>query len=200
MYQNQVSFIIFLAIISNILSYFSKFIKISEIIPHFILGIILSLPSIGVTKNNKKILESFADLGILSLMLLAGLESSIGNFYKKDIIIIALFTFLIPFIVGFLFLKLLGYSNIECIICGLVLGITAEAVNSKILIDNEFVNTGAGITIIGVGIVDDIIGLLVLLFLLCYLSKNGVNKDIRNYYIINYSIFCRNTYKKEIYR
>ena len=180
MYQNQVSFIIILAICSNILSYLSKFIKISEIIPHFILGIILSLPSFGVTKNNKKILESFADLGILSLMLLAGLESSIGNLYKKkrNIIIIALFTFLIPFIVGFLFLKLLGYSNIECIICGLVLGITAEAVNSKILIDNDFVNSDAGITIIGVGIVDDVIGLLVLLFLLCNLSKNGVNKDI----------------------
>ena len=63
MYQNQVSFIIILAICSNILSYLSKFIKISEIIPHFILGIILSLPSFGVIKNNKKRVLSSEGLG-----------------------------------------------------------------------------------------------------------------------------------------
>lgn len=181
MYQNQVTFIILSIICANIFSYLTEFVNVSEIIPHFIIGIILSLPYFGsVMKNNEKVLEFIADFGILSLMFLAGLESSIGNIEhkKKDILIIAFFTFVIPFITGFLFLKLLGYSNIECIICGLVLGITAEAVNSKILIENNYINSNVGLTIISVGIIDDIIGLLVLLFLLCSFNKNGIKKDI----------------------
>lgn len=181
MYQNQITFIIISIICANISSYLTEFINISEIIPHFIIGIILSLPYFGsVMKNNEKVLEYTADFAILSLMFLAGLESSIGNieYKKKDILVISFFTFVIPFIIGFLFLKLLGYSNLECIICGLVLGITAEAVNSKILIENDYINSDAGLTIISVGIIDDIIGILVLLFLLCSLNRNGVKKDI----------------------
>lgn len=181
MYQNHVTFLIISIICANILSYLTEFINVSEIIPHFIIGIILSLPYFtSVMKNNERILEYTADFAILSLMFLAGLESSIDKIEhkKKDILVISFFTFVIPFITGFLFLKLLGYSNLECIICGLVLGITAEAVNSKILIENNYINSDAGLTIISVGIIDDTIGLLVLLFLLCSLNRNGVKKDI----------------------
>ena len=140
MYQNHITFIIISIICANILSYLSRFFQISDIIPHFLFGIILSLPYFtSIMKNNEKILEYISDFAILSLMFLAGLETSLGDIHhkKKDILIISFFTFFIPFITGFIFLKLLGYSNIECIICGIVLGITAEAVNSKILIEND---------------------------------------------------------------
>ena len=140
--------------------------KYPRVIGQILAGIILGLPifSAWFTPSIKTGIEFLADLGIIFLLLLAGLELNLDKFRKakKDSLMVGLFCVSIPFLLGFVLIKAFGYSNITAFIVGACLSITAEGTTLKVLIDMRALNTKIGTIIVGAGILDDIMGIIFL--------------------------------------
>lgn len=123
-------------------------------------GLILSLPIFrevfDVTAQTN--IEFLSSLGIIFLLFLAGLEINIRKLIKaeSDLAAISIFGVIIPFVIGFCMMKLLGYSYIPALVLGICLSLTAEGTTVKILMDMKALNTKLGTILVGAGVIDDI--------------------------------------------
>ncbi len=177
--ENFIVLAIVLLIISNIVFYISELVKLSPILGLIFIGIISSTNYFkSIILPNKKGIEYLGDLGIILLMFVLGYESSLQRIKKnnKDTIIISLISFILPFILGFGLFMLLGYNLLTCFLVGLVLAITAEVINGKILMELDVLDTDIGSTIISIGLIDSFIGILILSLIICYYAK--MKKDL----------------------
>jgi Kef-type K+ transport system membrane component KefB len=107
------------------------------------------------------VVELLSDLGIIFLLFLAGLGVSWNRMYgaRKDIILIGLFGSFIPFVLGFVTMKVLGYTNLLALIVGVCLSITSEGTKARVLMEMKKLRTKLGATMLGAGVIDDILGL-----------------------------------------
>lgn len=161
--MNVILIIISIIVISYIFLIFTKMLKISSIVSLIIFGVLLGLPGLNeIYVDGHELIFILGDIGLFSLMFLAGLESSWRTLLKeeKDSLYIALFGAIIPFLLGFIIFKIMGFSFTESFIVGICMSITAEATKAKFLIEIKKLNTRLGSTMIGAGIIDDLFGLL----------------------------------------
>ena len=178
--MNTLILIITLIIASNLAVFGANKFHISPVLTLLVFGLILSnnffkkqiLPS-------KSVIDVLGDIGIIAIMFVIGLEMNIDRFKvnTRDTYILAFFCFIIPFIVGFIVFKLMGYSNTQSLIVALVLTVTAEAINGKLLLELDALDTDIGTTIMGIGVIDDFIGIFLFSMILILLS-GSLNKDI----------------------
>jgi len=69
---------------------------------------------------------------------------------------------IVPLLLGFLFLRLLGYSVIASLVFGGALSVTAEGTTVKVLMDANALNTKLGAITVSAGAIDDIFEVLFL--------------------------------------
>ena len=177
--ENFIVLVIILLIISNIIFYISDLVKLSPILGLIFIGIISSTNYFkNIIQPNKKGIEYLGDLGIILLMFVLGYESSLQRLKKnkKDTIVISLISFIFPFIFGFSLFMILGYDLLTSLIVGLVLAITAEVINGKILMELDVLDTDIGSTIIGIGLIDSFIGIIILTLIMYLYGK--IKKDL----------------------
>lgn len=156
--------------ISFALSLLFRRYKYPDVIAQICAGLLLGIPilkNIFFSANN--VVQVFSEIGIIFLLLLTGMEVNYKKLLneKKEIIIVAVFSFIIPFTLGYICMILLGYSKTVAIIVGFALSLTAEGTKLKLLLDYNLIRTKIGEIIIGAGIADDffeIIGLSFVLF------------------------------------
>lgn len=120
----------------------------------------------------------FAEVGILFLLFISGLETSLSKLKKtgKASSFVAVGGVIIPLILGIVSGILLGFSIQESIVIGLILTATSVGVTARTLMDLQVLDTDAGATILGAAVIDDIIGILLLVFVmgLQYTIMNAV--------------------------
>lgn len=144
-----------------------------------VLGMILIGLAIGPTGFNlvqqefdMEILKFFSEIGVVLLMFMAGLETDIEEMKKigKNAFIIALLGVLVPLGMGYgvTYLFYAGEPNIHqvSLILGIILTATSVSVTVITLMDMKKMNTVEGNTILGAAIIDDVIGILLLTFVL----------------------------------
>jgi Kef-type K+ transport system membrane component KefB len=155
--------------------------KYPEVIGQILTGIILGLPFFsGILSGNFSAnIELLSQLGIVFLLLLAGMEINIKRLEKlgKDEFLIALMSAVIPFILGYWGIRLLGYDWLVAIVVGASLSITAEGTTLKVLMDLNQLNTKIGTIILGAGIIDDILEVLLLAMVLI-IAENPAEKTV----------------------
>ena len=107
-----------------------------------------------------------AEIGILFLLFISGLETSFSRLKKtgKSSVFVAIGGVTVPFILGFVFSFLFGFSITDSIVVGLVLTATSVGVTVRTLMDLHVIDTDASTTILGAAVIDDIIGILLLAF------------------------------------
>jgi len=112
--------------------------------------------------------EIFAQLGILFLMFISGLETSLPKLKAmgKNSTYIAIGGVVVPLILGILSGIYFGYSWSVSLVIGLTLIATSVGISVKTLMDLHILHTNSGITILGAAVIDDIIGIILLAFLL----------------------------------
>ncbi|MFH1590420.1 MAG: cation:proton antiporter [archaeon] len=152
-----------------------------RVIGQLLAGILLGIPFIRTvfTPSVMDDISFLADLGIIFLLMLAGMEINIEKLKRseKSAFIIAVFCALVPFSLGFLFAKYIGYSTIVSLILGICLSLTAEGTTLKVLLDMNVLNTKVGTTILGAGIIDDIFEVIFLSIILI-ISHESIEKLI----------------------
>lgn len=110
----------------------------------------------------------FAEVGILFLLFISGLETSISKLKKteKASSFVAIGGVIVPLILGFLAGFFLGFSIQESIVIGLILTATSVGVTARTLMDLHVLNSDVGATILGGAVFDDVIGIILLTFVL----------------------------------
>lgn len=103
-----------------------------------------------------------AELGILFLMFLSGLEINFSelNKVKKPSLFVAVGGVIAPLLFGMLASHVFGFSWHIGLVIGLILVATSVGVPVRVLMDIHKLNTEVGLTILGAAVMDDVIGII----------------------------------------
>jgi Kef-type K+ transport system membrane component KefB len=133
---------------------------IGEIAAGLVLG-----PSLLNLVRTSQALTAIADLGILLLMLLAGMEIDLGRLYRAFTgrnLWISITGFVLPLALGVIGGIALGLDGLRCAFLGLCVAITALPVSIRILMDLGRLDSDVGQRIVSAAIANDVLALLAL--------------------------------------
>lgn len=179
MLDSSLFLIVIVLSVSLIMSEIFYRLKYPRVIGQLVTGIIFSFPLFKVFLNPSLLsdIKFLSDIGIVFLLLLAGMEIDLKKFKKseKDSIIIAISCALLPFVLGIILMKLLGFSNLVAVVVGACFALTAEGTKLIVLLEMKALRTRVGTIMIEAGILDDIfeIGFLALVLML---ANGAVNE------------------------
>ncbi len=120
------------------------------------------------------ILDFLAEIGILFLMFIAGLETNIVQLKAqgKASILAAVMGVFVPLASALVFL-LAGFSFRTTYLIGLTLTATSVSITVMTLIEIQRLNTRSGVTVLGAAVIDDIIAIMLLTFSMIFLTHTG---------------------------
>jgi len=166
-------------------------IKIPTIITMIIVWLLINIPFVnklilqGETEN---LIKFLGDIGLISLMLIAGIWSSIKKMEaeKKESLVISILGLTTPFLLWIWSMLLFWYDIQVAIITGIAISITAEATTAKILFDSKKIKSKIWTAMLEAWIIDDIIGLV------AFITIGFILKTIHttDYLLITTSIFA----------
>jgi len=131
----------------------------------FIFSRVVHLPYINFLSDE---FDAVAEIGILFLMFISGLSMNIQKFksIEKSSTFVAIGGVVIPFLFGYLAGVFFGFSINDSIIIGLILTATSVGITVRTLMDLHILDSHPGAIIIGSAIMDDVIGVILLAFII----------------------------------
>jgi Kef-type K+ transport system membrane component KefB len=133
-------------------------------------GLLLGVSFLGLIEVND-ILKILAEVGIIMLLFEVGLHTDIRRINEagKRAIVVALFGVLAPFIFSFLAAKFFfGLSTEVSLFIGGTLTATSIGITLRVLKDLHQEQSGMAQVVIGAAVIDDIIGVILLVFIYDY--------------------------------
>jgi len=142
----------------------------------FIFSFKLPLPNLNFYSNNPDPFYLLAQIGILFILFISGLETNISKMKRlgKASVSVAIGGVILPLVFGFILGVILGFSIQVSIIIGLILTATSVGVTVRTLMDIGELDSDVGTTILGSAVIDDVIGIVLLAFVLGAESMMGV--------------------------
>ncbi|MDD4878926.1 MAG: cation:proton antiporter [Candidatus Omnitrophica bacterium] len=115
-------------------------------------------PAIG------EVIHDFAEIGVILLMFIAGLETDIKSVLKvgKNAFWAAAGGVILPMGLGTWFSSYMGFPLKESIFIGTILTATSVSITAQTLMEIGAINSKEGSTILGAAIIDDVMGIIVL--------------------------------------
>jgi Kef-type K+ transport system membrane component KefB len=156
--------ILFLLIVSRVAAELAERVGQPAMIGEILAGLILGPALLGLIHPSPE-LTAIADIGLLMLVLLAGMEIDLDQLFdafRGRNLWISIMGFVVPFALGAATGATLGLDAYRTIFVGLCIAITALPVSIRILMDIGRLQTTVGQRIIGAAIANDVIALLVL--------------------------------------
>jgi Kef-type K+ transport system membrane component KefB len=125
----------------------------------------ITLPELDFTTNEFTLM---AEIGILFMMFISGLHTSLPQFKKMGKIssFVAVGGVVAPLLFGMAASIFIGFSLNDGIIIGLILVATSVGVTVRTLLDLNRLDTDVGTAILGSAVIDDILGIVLLAFFL----------------------------------
>src|SRR5438477_10079486 len=121
-------------------------------------------------------IHSVADLGVIFVLFSAGLETRPSDLIRigGKSIRVAVAGVVVPFVLGFVYMKLRGDVNSEAVFVGAAMVATSVGITARVFADLRLLSTETAKIILGAAVFDDILG-MVLLALVGGLASGGVN-------------------------
>lgn len=160
--------IILILVAAKLGGYLFKKLKQSAVLGEIIAGIIIGPAVLGIFQPTE-ITRFLADIGIMMLMFLVGLELNLKTFEKflKSGSITAIFGAFIPFFAGiFISSNFFGWSVLPSFFFGVALMATSVSITAATLKELKKLKTPVGSTLLDAAVIDDIIAVAMLAFLL----------------------------------
>lgn len=163
-------------IISAILGLISRKLKQPLIIAYITTGIILGPTFLNYIKASEP-LNALSEIGISFLLFLVGLSLNYNHVKKlgRISLIAGLGQVVFTALIGFLFVKALGFNNLVSLYIGLALTFSSTIIVVKLLTDKDELDTLYGRITIGILLVQDFLALLILVFLSSLNENSGNN-------------------------
>ncbi len=183
---------------SYLLSELFEGLKLPRVLGALFVGLLLGLPIIQqylFDDVSLQIIKTFADLGLIFLMFFVGMKLDLSEVdQSKKSIYIAVFSAVVPFILGFLSIKLLyrfGFlqiarPNLAGIIVGGILSVTAETVSLDILSQLNIAKSSLAKKIIGADILDNVVEAFLISILITFV--HFVQSPVYGLFIIIFDI------------
>ncbi|KOY77671.1 Na(+)/H(+) antiporter [Apilactobacillus kunkeei] len=159
-YILSISIILLTALLTG--KIFSKII-LPPVVGQLVAGIIIGPAILNIVKPTH-LISSLAELGVILLMFIAGLESDLKLLkrYFKPSIVVAIMGIIFPVVGIFYTSKLFALSNIESLFIGVIFAATSVSISVAVLKSMNALNTKSGVTILGAAVADDILSILLL--------------------------------------
>ncbi|CAB49058.1 cation:proton antiporter [Pyrococcus abyssi] len=144
-----------------------------------VLGQIIAGVIMGLLIERNEIIVEFANLGVLMLLFLAGLESDFEEFKRvgRPSILVASVGVLFAFLFGFL----IAYPFFDfgtALLYGAIMTPTSVSITVKVLMELGKLRTKEGATILAAAVVDDVLGILILTIVISMLREGSVHYDV----------------------
>jgi len=149
---------------------------IGEILVGVLIGHELLGPYLGIDISGE-VFKAFATVGIMLLLFLSGLEVELKKLKEtgKLAAIVAMCGVLLPFTGGYL-IGMWRFNDFNiAMLLGAVLTATSVGVTARILMDAKVLDTRAGSTILGAAVIDDVLGILVIVIVSSIALTGGVS-------------------------
>ncbi|MGB9719613.1 MAG: cation:proton antiporter [Candidatus Anstonellales archaeon] len=123
-------------------------------------------PQIPEIFTNEHMVQTFAQLGAVILMFKIGLHNEIKRIFALENFVVAFLGVVIPFAAGYFYASYTGGSFAYAMFLGAALTATSVGVTAAILKEFGLLEKRFAQTILGAAVIDDILGLLVLAFVI----------------------------------
>jgi len=149
--------------------------SLPSVLGEILAGAVLGPYALGWIPTSDTI-HSVADLGAIFVLFSAGLETSPGELIRigGKSMRVAVAGVVVPFILGFAYMKLTGTKNSEAVFVGAAMVATSVGITARIFADMHLLATETAKIILGAAVFDDILG-MVMLALVGGLAAGGVN-------------------------
>ncbi len=126
-------------------------------------GVLLGPSLLGLVHPNDLTL-GLAEIGAIFLLFTVGLETRPGDLLAVGwtATLVAVSGVIVPFVLGFWYMKAVGYNGIESIFVGAAMVATSVGITARVLADLGALSSRAARVILAAAVLDDILGLLVL--------------------------------------
>lgn len=147
--------------------------KLPAVLGALVAGILIGPSILGLVTDNEYI-KLLSELGVIMLMFHAGLETNIDELRKSGVssLLIAIGGIIVPLILGTTVSHLLINNFWTDLFIGVILTATSVSISVETLNELGKLNTKAGINILGAAVIDDILGLLIISFVLVLASSS----------------------------
>jgi Kef-type K+ transport system membrane component KefB len=134
----------------------------------------LYLPLLNSQNYYYNTFEFLAEIGILFLLFISGLEISIVKLKKmgKSSTLVAIGGVVFPLVFGIIAARLLNLDLQTSVLIGLILTATSVGVTARALLDLGVIDSDASTTILGAAVIDDVIAIILLAFVM------GIEKSL----------------------
>lgn len=145
-------------------------IHLPQVVGALVAGVVIGPSMLGVV-NDTAFLDEVAQIGVIILMFMAGLDTDLGEIKRKGLsyLVIAAMGVIIPLVGGFLSYMWYFHINpgveqdlLKALFVGVVLTATSVSITIEALRELGQINSRIGSAILGAAIVDDVLGIIVL--------------------------------------
>jgi Kef-type K+ transport system membrane component KefB len=151
----------------KIAGHFSKKIGQPSVFGELLAGILLGPAVLGwitVDPKHPGLIKELAEIGVILLMFLAGLETDVEEFKKTAYgsSLVAVGGVIFPLIAGFGVGLAFDYNTSTSIFIGTLLVATSVSISVQTLRELGKLQTKEGVTILGAAVLDDVLGIIIL--------------------------------------
>jgi Kef-type K+ transport system membrane component KefB len=141
----------------------AKLLKQPQVLGELFAGIVLGGAVLGFFHASETF-DVLAEIGVIMLLFGVGLETRVGALkeVKWNATLVAIGGVLLPFMLGYALLILLGGTTIIALFIGAAMVATSIGITARVLKDMDLLQSKEARIILGAAIVDDILGLIVL--------------------------------------
>ncbi|MCS1350511.1 cation:proton antiporter [Mechercharimyces sp. CAU 1602] len=169
-------FVILLAV--KIAGHLSKKLGQPAVFGELLVGIILGPALLGwieIQIGEHSTLSSLAEVGVILLMFLAGLETDVDEFRKTALgsSLTAVGGVVLPLVGGYAAGIMFGFDPMTSIFIGTLLVATSVSISVQTLRELGELQSKEGVTILGAAVLDDVLGLITLSVVLGFASSSG---------------------------
>ncbi|MBZ5543564.1 MAG: cation:proton antiporter [Acidobacteriia bacterium] len=145
------------------------------VVGELLAGVLLG-PSLLALIRPNELTAGLAEIGAIFLLFTVGLETKPRDLLQVGGIatLVATLGVVIPFVMGFAYMRVIDHSMVESIFVGAAMVATSVGITARVLADAGVLSTRVARVILGAAVLDDILGMIVLA-VVSSLSAGGVN-------------------------
>jgi monovalent cation:proton antiporter-2 (CPA2) family protein len=146
-----------------------------SVLGKLLIGIIMGPAVFGWIESNDFI-HYFAEIGVILLMFIAGLETDLEQLKRtwKSAFAVAVGGIILPFLGGYAAAEAFGLHYHYSLFMGVVFSATSVSISVQVLKDLNKLNSREGTTILGAAVVDDVLVVILLAVMMSFLGT-GTN-------------------------
>lgn len=162
-------------ILTTLAGNLSNRLGVPAVIGELLVGIVLGPALLNWVQLNS-LVSLFADIGVVILMFLGGLESNLQLLmkYLRPAIVVATSGVIFPVVLMGLTSWWWGFTPLESLFIGVIFSATSVSISVAVLKEYHALTTREGATILGAAVADDIIGVILLSLMISLLASQGI--------------------------